>query len=361
MRHALLALVLAGCSAPPAAPLVVLLPPAVAATAEPIAGPPEPTPPGLEMPGEQGCIFPTSEHLELRFQAGAPPFATLQGASALVFLSTAGPAAGASARVVHEGFTLTGIVDGDDVSLSPTRATVMGGFLIPTSDARLAWKGTAPGRITVELVPSLRIEALPEAHLGAMTLACDEVDLDHHGSFDAFAAAPHSPKQRNARLRSGVPIPLSRTPGGPAVATFEAESDDEAITLVETRGRHALVVRPHREVVLFGWIPRTAVLLVASTGIGDNYSNGPGLTDTRKSRVHAVVHCDHDLPLVALVAGERRTVGSVAAGTPLRLADARLGDPRGVIAPLVLPDTLAVAEAWLGVLASQVAACQQRR
>jgi hypothetical protein len=358
----LVLLALAGCGAPGASAAVVVLPIA-SVTPEPPTAPspvsPEPTPPPLDVPGEMGCTYPSSGELRLRFRGGARPFAVLAVGSTLVDLSTAGPAAGAYVRRAQEGYTLTGIVAGDEISLGPAHAMVIAGFLVPTPDARFAWQGAAPGKVLITIPVDDDVRVLPEAKLGpAVSLDCDAVSLEG-ASFDAASAAPRSPRQRQARLRSGKAIPLSRTVGGPPVAELAVRPDDgDSVTLVETRGGRALVVRAGVRAIVFGWIPLTFV----DPGEFETFGRG-GLALRPESvgggsAVREVVRCDHEVPLVAEVDGERRTVGSVAAGTSLRLLERT-----GAVVPLLFPRTLVVhdPEARLGVLASHVAACEKTR
>jgi hypothetical protein len=360
-RCSLLFALLAGCSAVPAPPTIVVeqtAPPAPSAAPTTAREPLAPAPPVIEAPGQQGCLLPTSASLSLRFRADGPAFATLGGTSATIDLTTAGPAAGAAARAVRAGFTLQGIVSAIDLELGPARALTLGGFLVPLPSARFAWKGTAPGTIQIGFALEAEIEILPEAGLDKASLPCDAVSLDHP-SFDTRTAFPRGPKEKEMLVRAGKVVPLSRTPEAPPVARLRFTGDDASVTLVEKRGRHALVRREEPTAILFGWVATADLHVPPADSIGDAYGIGDlGLTGTGAPLATRVVHCDRDIPLVAEMAGERRTIGTVAAGTALSLLD-RKGD----IIAVVLPDKLAATEpeAHLGVLASHVAGCVERR
>jgi hypothetical protein len=360
-RSWILFALLAGCAAPPAAPTIVVEHGAPAApTAAPVA---EREPlalalPAIEAPGQQGCLLPTSAYLSLRFRPDGPAFATLGGASATIDLTTAGPSAGAAARVVRAGFTLQGLVAADDLELGPARAVALAGFVVPLPGARFTWKGTAPGTIRIGFTLDAEIEILPEAGLDGASLPCDAVALDHP-TFDARTAAPRGAKEKEMLLRAGKLVPLSRTPEGPPVARLRVTGGDASVTLVEKRGRHALVRREEPLAIVFGWVPSAALRTPPADSIGELYGIGDiGLTGKGAPIAPRVVRCDREVPLVAEIAGERRTVGSAAAGTALPLLG-RKGD----IVAVILPEKLAVteAEAHLGVLASHVADCPEKR
>jgi hypothetical protein len=351
---------LAACAAPPAAaPVeVVVAPPAIASAPAPsasAAADEAPAPPEIEAPGTLGCMLPSSERYALSLRVGGAPFATLAGASSLVDLGTQGPSGGAHARAVSGGFTIHGIVAADALGLGPQRATVIAGFAIPRPSARFTWKGTAQGSITVALALDDDVEALPESHLDAITLACDAVVLGE-ASFDPDAVRPKSKGEREARIRKEKAIPIATTPGGPAVAKLRVAKDgDDAITVVEQRGRHALIVRDSSRTVIFGWVPASEVLRAAADRTGDMYGyGGLGLSGIGESRPERKVVCDRELALVALVMGEKRTVGKIAAGTVLRL-----GDQVQDVVSVELPENLASPEegARVGVLASHLAGC----
>jgi hypothetical protein len=355
-RAALLSLLLAGCSAAPPPPTVVvevtrpapsLAPPAPRAALDP-------TPPALEVPGPAGCFSSVAGHVALRFRPDAPPFASLDDAGATVDFTTAGPAAGASVRAVYRGFTLGGIVAADEIPLVATRAVVLGGFVVPASGARLAWRATALGAITVGFTPDDVIEVLPGAQLDATVLPCAAVTTEGAAPFELGASIPRAPRETRGFVPAGKSLGLSRTPGGPPVARLRAGAEGAEVTVVETRGPHALVRHAGGRQVVFGWVPARDVQ-PPTQEINDTFGVGCiGLTGLPAAgRPLRVVHCENLVPLVAEQAGERRTVGSVAAGAALPLGEARDG-----LVSVVLPAALhAAPDARLGVLATHVAGC----
>jgi hypothetical protein len=232
---------------------------------------------------------------------------------------------------------------------------VLDGFAVPTPDARFAWKGGAPGSISVSFAPDDDVELVPAGSLDAVALPCDAVMLGWP-SFDARAAAPRGRGAREAVLRAGQIIPLSRTPGGPSIAMLRpAPGTAEEISVIETRGRRSLVVRAGERAVIFGWIPAADALPPPPERAPETFRCGVlDLEDAPEPR--SIARCDRALPLVAEVAGERRTVGSIAAGTPIPL-----GDRRGDLVSVLPPERLAIAAtgATLGVLASHLRGCSR--
>lgn len=355
-----LALLLAACSPAASPPTTVVVEPTAPAAPAPVTDrePPAPAPPAVEAPGQQGCLLPSSGYHALRFRADGPPFASLGGTSATIDLTTSGPSAGAAARAVRAGFTLQGIVAAEGITVVPARAVVIAGFVVPKPGAALPWKGTLPGTIKVSFALEADVEALPEAGLADLGLPCDAVSLDH-AYFDPRTAAPRSPKEKEMLVRAGKVVPLSRTPEGPPVARLRLTGDDLSVTLVLTRGRRALVRREQQSALVFGWVSAADLHAPPADQIGEAYGIGDlGMVGKATPASVRTVRCDRDVPLVAEVAGERRTVGSVAAGTALVLLD-RTGD----LISVKLPDKLAdvEADARLGVLASHVSVCDEKR
>ncbi|APR88093.1 hypothetical protein A7982_13442 [Minicystis rosea] len=363
MRRALviLPMVLWGCESALPAPVTVEA--SAAATASPTASsaadvPLAPLPPELEAPGAQGCSSSTTGHHRLRFRADMPPFLTLAGASATVDLTVAGPAGGAMMRAVHRGFTVHGITAADDLALAPARPMVLGGFIVPAPDARLTWKATVPGTITVGFALEGDLEALPEAHLDASALPCDAVTLDV-APFDPSTAAPHSPQERAALLTAGKAVPISRTPEGAPIARLRVTTADAGIVVIETRGRRSLVRREASQGVVFGWVAASDVKPLPKDGVGEALGGGGfGLVGVGDSSARPrTVRCDRIVPLVAEVAGERRTIGSVAAGAVISLLERK-----GETFTVQLPDGFeADAAARIGVPGAHVESCPEAR
>lgn len=355
-------ILLAACTGgPPPATVVVeavpaVPPPSAVSSADP--APLAPAPPAIETPGQQGCFLSGTAPAPIRFRADARPFVSLSGASATFDLTTAGPGAGAVVRAVVRGFTVQGLAAANDLPIGPARAFAIGGFVVPGPEARLTWKATAPGSITLGYTPDESIEVLPEARPVGATLPCDAIALEPSG-FEARGAAPHGAKEHEALLAAGKRALFARTPEGPPVVKLKVGDSDMVVTVVETRGRRALVRVDLPTSVLFGWLaasdlrPMPKDFVSESFGVGCLGLSGIGPTPT----VQKKVQCDDMVALVAEVAGERRTVGSVAAGAMIALLP-----HQGDLVPVALPMGLTAEEgATVGVLASHVAGCAQAR
>ncbi|MFT3765863.1 MAG: hypothetical protein QM820_10135 [Minicystis sp.] len=367
MRRAVTLLIplLAACEAALPAPATVVVEPTT--TAAPAAGSAAPAvdpatlvppPPAIEAPGQQGCLLTASGSIPLRFEPTAPPFVTLTGASATIDLTTAGPGAGAVGRSVHRGFTMQGLVAADDLPIAPAKAMVWAGFLVPMSEARFVWRATAPGTITVSFLPDEAIQILPEAGFTQQALACDAISLDGP-SFDARSVTPRSPKEHEALLRAGKTVPLSRTPDGPPVARIRVGNEDAFVTVIEARGRRSLVVREQANTLVFGWVAASDLKPIPKDQIGEALGGGGfGLSGIGEGGgTRSSVRCDRITPLVAEIAGVRRTIGSIAVGAVVQLRE-RKGD----LWPIELPDGFSADPgAQIGVLAAHLTGCADAR
>jgi hypothetical protein len=351
------ALSLAAC-APPPPPVgaVVIGPPRAAA---PVIEPRPAAPPALEEPGPEACRYTTDDGYDLRFRPDAPPFAHLGGARAAITLSTQGPARGALARATKDGFSLNGVVTSDDLVLHPAHAVVLGGLVVPGPSAALGWKATAPGLVTIAYTPPQEVELLPGAGLDAARVPCASVGLSR-ARFEPRSAAPRAPKEREGLLGAGKVVPLSREHDAAPVAKLHVPKDGDAlVAIVDARRTRSRVRWELDGAVVFGWVPTSAVAPAPTDMIGDMFAIGDiGLSGTAERHVTRVLRCPRELPLVAEVRGERRTVGSIAAGSPVRLLPSK-----GDLLSVQLPERLAEAstDARVGVLAPHVVGCAEKR
>lgn len=322
-----LSLALGACASAPPAPTVSLSASAPASAA--VSREPE-APASVIVPAGQGCVLPTTSRHALRVRADGPWFAITMGAAGTIDLTTGGPAAGAVVRVARAGVSVMGLVPGDEIRLFPSRALVLGGFVVPTTEARLPWKGTSLGEIAVSFAPS-GVELLADASLDTTRLPCSAVTVGVP-RFDPLSVLPRSTREADFELRRGAPVPLSRRHDEPPVARLLPDDEPESVTVIKARGSRSLIRRVRGDAVIFGWIP-TSALGPAGSIITEHFTHGDGFTmDPDAEPARGTMRCDRALPIVAVVGGERRTVGAVAPRTELTLLA-----PRGDLTPFVLP------------------------
>lgn len=309
----------------------------------------------LEPPSHPGCVLSTSGRHELRFRPDGPPFAYLGGGVASVDFGADGASRGAFVRASHGGFTLRGVIAPADLSISLAHPLALGGFVSPSPARQLTWKhGTSSG-LEVAYPRMEDIELLPGAELAAIPVPCGALTLDR-ASFEPRSAAPEAPGEQTRYLRAGAVVPLSRDERGPPVARIHVpKAGDEPVTLVDTRGPTALIRWERPWEVVFGWVP-TARLATTRALISDSFSNGDiGLIASQEAKPLAVKRCPHDLPIIAEIQGQRRTIGNIASGTHVPLLT-----QRPPLLSVALPSELAapLSDAKVGVLATHLKGCE---
>lgn len=337
---------LAACAGrgPPPSTVAVLAPPASSA-APAVSG-------AIAVPGAQGCVLPTRQRHALRFQPDGEWFALTMGAPGTIDLGTAGPAAGALVRVARGGVSVAGLLPASEVQLYPTRALVLGGFVVPQSITALAWKATSLGEITVSLAPE-GIELVTAGSLDALRLPCNAVGVEA-SRFDPRSVVPRSTRERDFELARRGPVPLSRLPDEPPIARILPGEGPASVTVIEARGARSLIRMVRRDAVIFGWIP-TSALGEEGAWFNEEFSHGDGFTlEPEPEPITGVVRCPRALPVVAVRGADKRVVGSIAPGTELSVHAASEG-----IVPFALPPGLVDLrpEVRLGVPAERLSGC----
>lgn len=334
---ALALLLLASCASAKAplaepSPLVPLPPPVEAAP--PLASEPssalaprpqeEPLPPPVALDAAVACSFEaprwrgTADITELALRPGGKPFVRITGGAARLSVPV-GPAGDTVLQIQDAGFAVNGHAPASASVLSPNLPFVMNGFAIPTIFARLAWSEGKDGALTVTHDGVAELEVL-DSPLRA-TRPCSDVGIDG-GAFAADEAVPGGGEKNKKDVKAFLPgsrVALATEPKGKPVARI-AVAEATHVQVFESRGGMSRVSLPVSTLVVFGWV-KTSDLKPAGSLSG--YGSGHGSKGLRPPAfdVKERLRCVHDVPLVAEVDGERRTVGAIRKDTTFEVGE----------------------------------------
>jgi hypothetical protein len=281
--------------------------PVVAIDADPFVGYPAPLAKPTT-PCVLGGLWRGQPH-ELAFVDGGKPFASVFG----VTEATASFADGVFVEASTESVRLTGYADKKRVELYAAKPFLVGGFVAPGPKLAMKYLAAKGDRLRFEL-------ALPKYAKTKVPLQgeqpCSDLAIDDETEFDARGAVDVL-TEREAYVFSKKPIPLSIEAGKPPVVELQYESPQQ-VDVLETKAKlvrvaiHHNALNPAYHVTLFGWIPATA-LVEHSGGFGGSWATGGDRSGRNRPPVRNAkrVTCEGETPLVAELAGERRTVGMV--------------------------------------------------
>lgn len=281
-----------------------------------------PLPPRLEVPAGDCTLRGTTRHKwggrdGLALVPGSPSYAFVSGPMRAegTFGST-----GVFLQVANASVTLSGYADPATLVLHAARPITAGGWLAPGSNQELTYLGMSGPNFAFELTPPHDVKPHKPVR-GEAT--CADLALDGSAKFDPMDAI--GKWQDDADLKPGRAIPLSLTAGGKPVATLNNQVSSH-LRIFDAKGKHVRVAFApstfdvQSDIVVFGWIPRAflvGALDHAQGGVsGAVYGNPVGRKlrdDTR------FVRCAGETALVVEQSGERRTVGSVAAGVVIEV------------------------------------------
>jgi hypothetical protein len=218
------------------------------------------------------------------------------------------------------GIFLRGHIEAAEMPLYPATAFVMNEVFIPNGDLRLLWRSAKPGRILVASQRLHRVEPYaPEftaerecrdISLGAVSI--DNAAIDAALGTRVERAPPRPPWPW---LRSGK-VPVSAVPDDDLVATVDVlEPRDDTVVVEPPRvlsvsKGYTRVVLSAFGGVLFGWVPSNR-LTTSRLEYLDLSHDAFSLLGPPQSRPGNFMSCDHDVPLVAEIGGDRRLVGTI--------------------------------------------------
>jgi len=322
-------LLLASCASspppPPEPPPPVPVPSPVASTPPPPPSPPPPAetplPPTVALDAAVACTFDTpqwrgtADITDLSLRPGGKTFARITGGAGRLSIPT-GPAGDTVLEIRDGGITVGGHVPAAASALRPNKPFVMNGFAIPTIFAHLAWSEGADGSLTVTHAGDADLEVL-DPPLRA-TQPCGDLGLEG-GSFVAEDAVPGGGESKKKDVKAFLPgsrVELMSEPKGKPVARI-AVKNAMHVDVFESRGGMSRVsFAGAGTLIVFGWV-KTSDLKPA--GIFAGYGSGGGRRGPREPAfdVKERLRCDKEVPLVAEVDGERRTVGAIGKSTPI--------------------------------------------
>ena len=247
---------------------------------------------------------------ELRLTATGKPFAKVFGVKqAEITLA----AAAAFADVSTDTLELSGFVDAKLLALHAAKPFVVAGYAVPAPKVTMRFVAEREGKVTFEL-------PLPESAKAKAPLRseqpCGALAIDDNAEFEARAAID-APTESEANLRPKRAIPLSIEFGKPPVVELRYD-ESPRVDVLEKREKHARVaieinsLNPANHVVLFGWVPATA-LFQDPHGFGGSWASGGG-GGARRSRPlkdTKFVACDAETPLAVDFEGARKSVGTI--------------------------------------------------
>lgn len=304
-------------------------------------------PPPLERPREIACVLTEHvwplEDLEsiergrqfLRFEAGGRPFAELMlGTDVELVIPAALSTAGGMLKIFSNGVWMNGHMEAIEMPLYPAVPFVMSGVFIPNHERRLVWQTSRPGFITVvtEQIPRL----LPAEHALVAERACSDISLRttifEDRAIDKVMktkAGPAETKPPWAWLRSGK-VEVSAEPDGQVMAQIDVvEPRDDTMLihppriLAMKKDWTRMALRTYGGVV-FGWVKSDRIEKSKKEYLDLSH-------DSRTLRIYQgraegnFIACDREIPLVAEVGSERRTVGTIQPLAPFEPAPPNAG------------------------------------
>jgi hypothetical protein len=306
---------------------LIVLPDAAPVPAASASVPPLPPPPAA--PGTVVCRY---EPMDVDVTAvtlapGGPPFASIAGGGKTrLELLDSGDWQGARVEVDAFGVTVHGIASAESLYLHFRRPTLLAGVLVPYAYTHVTWKGAAAGKVAVS-VPSLGHEGdrlRSDAIAAPIEHPCDDL-TPGNPNYDAETGFGALPKGRPARLLPNRRVAVSAVPSGPVVAELVLDkSDSPDIDVLGAKGPASRIEVDVGDALLVGWVTTRNVaprpkdegsmggILGALGGGGDDLTRGGKRTV-----------CDRELPLLASVDGETRTVGAIHRGTAFFVLERR--------------------------------------
>ena len=230
--------------------------------------------------------------------------------------------AGAFVELASESMRLVGYVPAKQLVLHAGAPFIVGGFAAPGPQLPLRFVAARGDRATIQL------RLPPYAKLVAPLIGeqpCADLAVDDAADFDARDAIDEE-SEREAYLHARRAIPLRIEPEKPPVVVLRYDSV-EAVEVLATKDKLARVVIAHNalnpayHVVLFGWIPASA-LHDRGAGFGGSWGSGGdrGIGRGPPMQGWSTVVCAHEVPLAVELSGERRTVGAVLPNAVIEVA-----------------------------------------
>ena len=309
---------------------------AVAAGAE--HAPPRPAgpPPPVALPaGPAGCTLRATKPRDVVTLEILPGVAYARAAEieSLEATLAVGRDAPAGVQVVVGNVKLRGLAASSTLALYPARPFVIGEVLVPGPQSRLRWGDVAANSVTVELplAKENRTEVRDVKAPLRATRPCADLRLTGRASFDSYAAVGGRGYDQVAGLRSSAPVPISAQPNGPTLAKLVVSRKaalNEVTVLDEDAAGWSRIARPAAgDLLVVGWVKQQKLGKPPARETTYAVFNAGGLKPAGAAGVAAAppsppFACAKELPLVAEVGSQRRTVGTIGPSVRMRASPA---------------------------------------
>jgi hypothetical protein len=309
-------------------------------------------PPPLVLPGPTGCTLraaKSSAGVTLEIAPGVPYARVAQLGSIEVTLPIGRDTPAAGVSVAAGNVKLKGFATPASLALYPARPFVIGEVVVPGPHSRLRWGEVAANRVAVEveLAKESRTEFRDVKGPLRVSRPCGDLRLTSLGSFDSYDAFGGRGYDLAAGLRSSSPVPIAAQPNGPPLAKLVVNrkaARNEVTVIDQEEGGWSRIARPATgDLLVVGWVKqkrlgkppaRDTTLAAFGGGAARTAAAGGGAVDPA-----AVFACAREIPLIAEVGSQRRTVGSIGGGT--HLLTAATADPE--LVTVQFPDGAAAA------------------
>jgi hypothetical protein len=307
----------------------------VAATAaRAVAGVSVPPPPVALPAGPPGCTLRATKPRDVVTLEMSPgvPYARAADIESLEATLAVGRDAPAGVQVVVGNVKLRGLAASSTLALYPARPFVIGEVLVPGPQSRLRWSDVAANSVTVELLLAKenRTEVRDVKAPLRATRPCADLRLTGRASFDSYAAVGGRGYDQVAGLRSSAPVPISAQPNGPTLAKLVVSRKaalNEVTVIDEDAAGWRRIARPAAgDLLVVGWVKQdklgkppardTTFAVFNAGGLKPAGATGAGVPPSPPFA------CAKELPLVAEVGSQRRTVGTIGSGVRMRATPA---------------------------------------
>lgn len=292
-----------------------------------------PLPPPVASPGPAGCSLRATKSgvgVTLEIAPGVPYARVGQIGSMEVTLPIGKDVPAAGVSVTAGNVKLKGLATPSGLALFPARPFVIGEVVVPGPHSRLRWGDVAADRVAVEveLAKESRTEFRDLKGPLRASRPCGDLRLTSLASFDSYDAFGGRGYDLAAGLKSSAPVPIAAQPNGRPLAKLVVNrkaSLNEVTVLDQDDGGWSRIARPATgDLLVVGWVkqkqlgkPPTRDTTMAAFGGGATKSGAGGGAAVDPAAVFA---CPREIPLIAEVGAQRRTVGGIGGGVHMLTA-----------------------------------------
>src|SRR4051812_9268009 len=289
----------------------------------------------LALPAPVGCTLraaKSSAGVTLEIAPGVPYARVTQVGSMEVTLPVGRDAPPAGVSVTAGNVRLKGMATPSGLALYPARPFVISEVLVPGPHSRLRWGDVTADRVAVEVELAKESRAEFRGVKGPLRVPrpCADLRLTSLASFDSYDAFGGRGYDLAAGLKSSSPVPIAAEPNGPPLAKLVVNRKaalNEVTVIDEDQAGWSRIARPATgDLLVVGWVKqkqlgkppvRDTTLAAFGAGAFKAGAGGGGAIDPA-----AIFACAKEIPLVAEVGSQRRTIGSIGGGVHLRTTSA---------------------------------------